>query len=221
MGAHDLEADAYGQEMPQHKVTLTQGFWLGETPVTQALYAKVMGTLPTPYPNRPQSVSWLEACDFLKRLNGLIPMPDLVFRLPTEAEWEYACRAGTTTATYAGDITPENVDFMKEIAWTTLDGMNCAQPVGLKRANPWGAYDMLGNVWEWCLDEISAGDEYPKDPQVDPLVLGGKDRVCRGGSYWWYPQQARAASRMTPYRPHYRLPDTGFRICLGRDLLAR
>jgi formylglycine-generating enzyme required for sulfatase activity len=166
-------------EGPQHLVTITQGYWLFDTPCTQALWEAVMGQNPSQYksPDRPvEQVSWEDCQKFFARINGIFEGLDL--SLPTEAQWEYACRAGTDAATYAGPLEirgENNSSALDPIAWyggnsgvdfeldSGEDSSNWpnkqydhqragTRPVAQKLANPWGLYDMLGNVWEWCLD---------------------------------------------------------------------
>ncbi len=179
MGSPESEPGRYSDEGPRHPVTLGQGFWLFDTPCTQALWETVMGNNPSRFqsPSRPmEQVSWDDVQGFLTQINARIPGLDLV--LPSEAQWEYACRAGTETASYSGglDILGErNAPALDPIAWyggnsgVDIDLENGedssswkekqyphklagTRPVKLKRANPWGLYDMLGNVWEWCHD---------------------------------------------------------------------
>lgn len=166
-------------EGPQRKVTLTRGFWLGETPVTQAQWFAVMGNNPSRFqeagnpeaPQRPvERVSWEDAVAFAKAVEVL--HPGFGARLPTEAEWEYACRAGTATATYAGDLNTQGdlVAVLDGIAWYGANAEGGTHPVGQKRANPWGFHDMLGNVLEWCLDGAEDwSDPYEPGPVTDPM----------------------------------------------------
>lgn len=207
-------------EGPQHAVVLTRGYWLGETLVTQALWTAVMGKNPSRFKSvdRPvESVSW-EACqEFIAKVNGRVP--GLEVRLLTEAEWEYACRAGTTTATWAGDLEllgASNAPRLDGIAWyggnsgkdfDLPQGEDSSlwsekqhphtragtRPVGQKAANPFGLFDMLGNVWEWCADRYGP---YEVAPAVDPWgPATGTSRVIRGGSWTRYAMEVRAASR--------------------------
>ncbi len=134
-------------EAPVHEVTISQPFYLGKYEVTQAQWKKVMGSSPSRFKgaNRPvEQVSWYDCQEFIEKLNS---KGNGVFRLPTEAEWEYACRAGTTDD-YAGNL--------DEMGWYDKNNVGKTQPVGKKKANPWGLYDMHGNVSEWCQDWHSA-----------------------------------------------------------------
>ena len=207
---------------PRHQVTLTEGYWLFDTPCTQALWEAVMEKKsPSRFqsPTRPvEQVSWNDVQDFLKQLNGRIPELDLV--LPSEAQWEYACRAGTETAIYTGDLKilgDNNAPALDPIAWYSgnsgvdfelPDGYDSSEwkekqyphtragtrPVKLKRANPWGLYDMLGNVWEWCQDGMR---DYDQNAQTNPMgsLEAGAARVLRGGSWNRNARGVRAAFR--------------------------
>ena len=205
MGSPEDEHDRFDNEL-QHEVILTRGFWLAETACTQALWQAVMGQNPSYFKGerRPvEEVSWNQVQDFIARLNGVVP--GLEARLPTEAEWEYASRAGTTTPfSFGEDITQEqaNYDYSRK---ETVD-------VASLPANPWGLYEMHGNVWEWCQDWYG---DYPEGPTVDPTgpAAGGR-RVLRGGSWIFYGRRARSAYR---YRlePGSRHVSVGFRLALG------
>nr|VFK16672.1 MAG: Formylglycine-generating enzyme, required for sulfatase activity, contains SUMF1/FGE domain [Candidatus Kentron sp. LPFa]VFK32470.1 MAG: Formylglycine-generating enzyme, required for sulfatase activity, contains SUMF1/FGE domain [Candidatus Kentron sp. LPFa] len=224
------------QEGPRHQVILTRGYWLFDTPCTQALWEAVMGNNPSRFqsPARPvESVSWSEASEFMERINERIPGLDLA--LPTEAQWEYACRAGSETATYAGPLDipgVNNAPILDAIAWYggnsgigfELDngydssdwrekqydhGRAGTHPVAGKRANPWGLYDMLGNVWEWCRD---GRRDYAPETIIDPMgpMAIGVTRMVRGGSWYYFARYARSASRFR-YLPSVRLDRLGFR----------
>ena len=207
MGSPEEEQGRYDGEGPRHQVTLRDGYWLFDTPCTQALWEAVMGKNPSRFKggDRPvEQVSWNDAQDFLKRINGQIP--GLALSLPSEARWEYACRAGTETAIYTGDL--------DSIAWYSGNSKEGTHPVKLKRANSWGLYDMLGNVWEWCQDGMR---DYDQDAQINPMgpLSAGADRVLRGGSWFSFARFVRAAYRGLD-RPGLRLDDAGFRCAQVR-----
>ena len=148
MGSPDSEDGRYSDEGPQHEVRLTKGFWLGDTPVTQALWTAAMGNNPSHFkdPKRPvESVSWDDVQQFLNKMNARVP--GIGLGLPTEAQWEYACRAGTEGANYA-----RGGQKLADIAWFGENSGGQTHPVATKPCNDWGLYDMLGNVWEWCAD---------------------------------------------------------------------
>jgi formylglycine-generating enzyme required for sulfatase activity len=222
-------------EGPQTLVTISHGYWLFDTPCTQAVWEAVMGNNPSHYqtPDRPvEQVSWDDCQGFLDKLNGLAPGLDLV--LPTEAQWEYACRAWTDTATYAGPLEilgEHNGPALDSIAWyggnsgldfglpNGYDSSNWpnkqydhhkagTHPVAQKLPNAWGLYDMLGNVWEWCLDGPRG---YTDQIEVNPVgELNGADRVLRGGSWDGRARYVRCANRYA-LRPGDRIDFIGFR----------
>jgi formylglycine-generating enzyme required for sulfatase activity len=216
-----------GVATPVHEVTLTQGFYLGKYEVTQAQYEAVMtgntdGLSATPSqfggnPNRPvEKVSWDDAQKFLTRLNeqqsGNLPN-GWAYALPTEAEWEYACRAGTTTAYSWGDaITSGDANYNWDGDWNTGSDFNRTRDVGQYSANPWGFFDMHGNVWEYCAD---AWGSYATGAQTDPFNVGttGSDRVRRGGSWSFSGPNLRSASRKF-YNPSNSTDSIGFRVAL-------
>ncbi|MCB1826455.1 MAG: formylglycine-generating enzyme family protein [Candidatus Competibacteraceae bacterium] len=240
MGSPKEEQGRWEDEGPRHQVTLTEGFWLFDTPCTQALWEAVMEKNPSRFqgPTRPvENVSWNDVQDFLARINARIPGLDLA--LPSEAQWEYACRAGTETAIYTGGLEilgERNAPALDSIAWYggnsgvdfELDnGQDSSdweekqyphtkagtRPVKLKRANPWGLYDMLGNVWEWCQDHWHG--DYQGAPDDDSAWLSSDTsalRVLRGGSWSYLARGVRAASR-SRVLPVYRFDYLGFR-CL-------
>ena len=209
MGSPKDEPGRYDDESPRHQVTLRDGYWLFDTPCTQALWEAVMGENPSRFKggDRPvEQVSWNDAQDFLKRINGQIP--GLALSLPSEAQWEYACRAGTETAIYIGDL--------DSIAWYSGNSESKTHPVKLKRANPWGLYDMLGNVWEWTQDHWH--DRYEGVPTDGSVWLSDKTdafRVLRGGSWVSGARYVRAAYRDRAH-PDNRHDDPGFRCALVR-----
>jgi formylglycine-generating enzyme required for sulfatase activity len=185
MGSPKNDREGFDDERPQHLVRLTQSFWLAEVPVTQALWQAVMGYNPAHFKglDRPvEKVSWDDAQYFIGKLASLRPGP---WRLPTEAQWEYACRAGTTTPRYGA---------LNEVAWWDGNSENETRPVGQKRANAWGLHDMLGNVLEWCADYGLS--RYPNTPETDPCGPGsGSYRVFRGGCWLFTAGSVRAANR--------------------------
>ncbi len=200
-------------ERPQRSVRITRAFYLGKYPVTQAQWAAVMGNTPSYFrgPTRPvESVSWTDCQDFLLRLNATVEDQDVEFRLPTEAEWEYACRAGTTTLYSFGDDLSE----LGQYAWHGLNSGGRTHPVGLKKPNAWGLYDMHGNVWEWCQDWFGRA-YYADAPVENPLgPESGRRRVLRGGSwsYGGYPYYYRSAARYFGTPEVRRLNIDGFRV---------
>ncbi len=174
----------------QHEVTLTRGFWLLETPVTQALWMAVTGKNPSlfrgAYARPIENVSWYECNEFVRKLNNAKVAPDVLFDFPTEAEWEYACRAGTTSRYNCGDeLTENNANFNRIIGSST--------PVKSYAPNAWGFYDMHGNVWEWCSDWYG---DYPRKPTRDPQgPKEGVTRVVRGGCWYYFAFLCRSDSR--------------------------
>lgn len=209
MGSPTNEPGREGNEA-SHKVKLTQPFGLAVYEVTQEQYQQVMGNNPSRFkgPKNPvEMVSWDDAVEFCSRLSAL---PDekasgYIYRLPTEAEWEYACRAGTTTKYSFGDNDAQLGDY----AWYDLNSNKSSHPVGQKRANPWGLYDMHGNVWEWCHDWYG---DYPGGAVEDPTGLpSGTKRAYRGGCWGYFSVGCRSALR-TMNTPDYRLSDHGFRV---------
>jgi formylglycine-generating enzyme required for sulfatase activity len=188
IGSPDSDAEARDNEKPAHRVILRQPFYLGKYPVTQAQWAAVMGNNPSRFkgnPNHPvDNVSWNDVHAFLHKLNEWKGGGD--YRLPTEAQWEYACRAGTETPRYYHDV--------NAIAWCRGNSNAQPQPVGQKLPNAWGLYDMLGNVWEWRHDGRRT---YTADAAVDPMEPTGAGtlRVFRGGSWSRPAQLVRAANR--------------------------
>ena len=198
MGSPESEAGRYENEGPQHEVTISHGFWLFDTPCTQALWETVMdGENPSSFksPDRPvERVSWDDVQQFLKRINALVPGLELV--LPTEAQWEYACRAGTTTPfSFGGNITPEQVNYNGNYPYSDGERGVYRQktvPVASLPANPWGLYEMHGNVWEWCADGHRT---YTADGVTDPVGLAGLYRVLRGGAWYDDARLVRCAYR--------------------------
>jgi len=195
------------REGPVHSVTITQPFYMQKTEVTQAQWEEVMGNDPSLFSScgetcPVESVSWNDVQDFIASLNAA--QQEWNYRLPTEAEWEYAARAGTT-GDYGGT---GNVD---EMAWYVENSFNRTHPVGLKHANAWGLYDMHGNVWEWVQDWYDEG-YYSVSPVNDPPGPGsGTRRVVRGGNYTYSPNGVRSAYR-TWLGPWAQTSWAGFRL---------
>ena len=180
MGSPEEDHESFSDEKPQHEETITQGFWMFDTPCKQALWKAVMGKNPSAFEgdDRPvETVSWNDCQEFLKQLQE--KCQGLELSLPTETQWEYACRAGTETPRYR-----ENLD---DIAWYGENSGGATHPVGQKAANDWGLYDTLGNVWEWCANTWT--NDYSKDTSASA------HRVVRGGSWDYDAQIVRTAYR--------------------------
>jgi len=203
--------DMFKQEYPRHPVRITKPFYLGMYEVTQAEYQRVMGKNPSRFqgdPQRPvENVSWDDAVEFCRTLSQLSEekAAGAVYRLPTEAEWEYACRAGATTRYSSGD----NPNKLGRYAWWSDNCDNLStRPVGQKKPNAWGLYDMHGNVTEWCADWY-AEDYYAKSPVEDPIGPdSGARRVARGGSAFNSVVDLRCANRHGPFNSE----GVGFRV---------
>ena len=218
MGAPADEAERGCSELP-HEVTLSSGYWLADTACTQAFWLAVWPVNPSHFQDHPQNpaenVSWHDAQGFIAELNRRFP--GLYARLPSEAEWEYACRAATTTPfSFGNQITVEQVNFHGNYPYIGGDkGLYRQRTVTVASlpANPWGLYEMHGNVWEWCADWYG---EYPEEPQIDPRgPIIGKMRVLRGGTWSDPARYARSANR-SRIEPAYRPLSSGFRIALGQ-----
>ena len=192
---------------------------MGVYPVTQEQWQAVMGNNPSHFQgerNLPaETVSWEDCQDFIKKLGEKDKKP---YRLPTESEWEYACRAGTTTPFYFGEtISPKQVNYNGNYPYGNGKKSEFRQkttPVGTFPANAWGLFDMHGNVWEWCQDWYG---DYPSEDIEDPMVLErGQYRVLRGGSWCSNAFNCRAADRYS-YVPVYRNVNWGCRLCFNLD----
>ncbi|MCP5023918.1 MAG: formylglycine-generating enzyme family protein [bacterium] len=190
MGSPGGEPGHYENEGPCHRVTLTQGFWLGETPCTQELWQAVMGSNPSHFEGlqRPvETVSISDVQDFLVKASEQDPeAPGL--SLPTEAQWEYACRAGGFDPQYNS---PWKDGVLDSIAWYEKNSGKETHAVKDKQPNRWGLHDMLGNVWEMCADYHEG---YTATDRVDPFGKGS-ERVYRGGSCWDVARGVRPAYR--------------------------
>ncbi|NCC61405.1 MAG: formylglycine-generating enzyme family protein, partial [Verrucomicrobiae bacterium] len=249
MGCPSTEPGYFGYEWPPHQVTLTKGFYMGTTEVTQAQWLKVMGSWPGPHPQGGYGlgdaypayyIDWFDAVNFCNKLSankGLTPCytnssgsttiaeVDTVtlsttangYRLPTEAEWEYACRAGTTTMFY-WSATYEEAQ-MKEYCWYQMNTVygyyserppawGNTQPVGTRLPNAWGLYDMSGNLWEWCNDWYESPSA--RGDQLDPQgPITGSDHVFRGGGWSSRWNSCRSAGRAGSI---FRVDCRGFRV---------
>jgi formylglycine-generating enzyme required for sulfatase activity len=213
MGSPDSDSDAGDWEKPQHQVKVNS-FAIGKYPVTQAQYEAVMGTNPSYFKNNPQNpvekVSWDDAQAFCQKLSQITGK---TYRLPTEAEWEYACRAGTTTRFYFGDDANQLGDY----AWYDGNSQQTIHPVGQKKPNAWGLHDMIGNVWEWCEDDWhSTYENAPRDGSAWIKNNNDNDyRILRGGSWYFDPNYCRSAYRdYYIRRVDYSFND-GFRVVCG------
>jgi formylglycine-generating enzyme required for sulfatase activity len=216
MGAAANEKPNFEKERPRHEVILTHGFWMGRTPVTQEQWLALMKELPSRRHGDAlpvEKVSWEDAMAFAMRLN--VERPGLAATLPTEAQWEYACRAGTHGAFGDGSpcTEPEGSDpALDRLGWFHANSNYQTHPVGLKDCNPWGLHDMHGNVWEWCLD---GARRYGDALEVNPVgFLGGFLAVIRGGSWLRRAGHCRCAGRNSRERGTREF-DLGFRLVAG------
>ena len=199
-----------GRGTTAHKVTLTQPFELGVYEVTQEQYEQVMGKNPSEFkgPQNPVvGVSWADAVEFCRKLSAMPAEKTAghVYRLPTEAEWEYACRSGTTTAYGFGDDASRLGDY----GWFDGNSDSSTHPVGEKKPNAWGLYDMHGGVYEWCQDWYG---DYPSGSATNPTgATSGSDRVLRGGGWFSGARDCRSAYRSWN-TPGFRDSSLGFRV---------
>jgi len=200
-----------GGGLTAHQVTLTKRFEMGVMEITQEQYEKVMGTKPSRFEvvaqNPVDSVNWDDAVEFCRKLSELPEEKAAghVYRLPTEAEWEYACRAGTTTKWSCGDDKSKLGDY----AWYNSNSDKKTHPVGLKKPNAWGLYDMHGNVFEWCQDYYG---EQSSDAVTDPTgPKTGSKRLLRGGS-WDLTSRYCLSSHRFQLEPTDRYDFVGFRV---------
>ena len=208
MGSPSSEHNRFSNES-RHSVSV-RSFDLMSTEVTQGMWEEVMGSNPSHFTgdsNRPvENVSWNDCQDFIDKLNDLDP--NHTYRLPTEAEWEYACRAGTSDAYYWGNSSSEST--MSSYCWYTVNSNSSTHPVGTKTPNSWGLYDMSGNVWEWCQDVYTS--DYSDCPTNGRAYSGqGSYRVCRGGCWYSFARYCRSANRYNG-SPGYRICGLGLRL---------
>ena len=219
MGSPESEKGRYENET-QHEVTISKDYYLGVYEVTQAQYEKVMGKNPSVFQGAKvgnenadlpvENVSWDDVVEFCKKLSDLPEEKKAgrMYRLPTETEWEYACRAGSKTA-YSFD---DEEGLLPEYGWFNRNSSDRTHTVGLLEPNAWGLYDMHGNVWEWCSDWY---EEYPKGAVSDPTgPKEGSNRVRRGGSWLSGAAYCRSADRLR-FDPSSRYDYLGFRLALS------
>jgi formylglycine-generating enzyme required for sulfatase activity len=213
MGSPETELGRSDDELP-HEVSITHGFFLQTTPVTQGQWKAVMGNnfsqfSPNGDDHPVESVSWYDCQKFIERLNS---SGEHTYRLPTEAEWEYACRAGKFSSCSEGEIIELFCDqdpSLDAVGWYCGNSDRVTHPVAQKKPNPWGLYDLHGNVLEWCQDWYGT---YPATPQTDPTgPITGPGRVIRGGSWFSNAKSCRSAARFF-WSPNAKSDFIGFRL---------
>jgi formylglycine-generating enzyme required for sulfatase activity len=219
MGSPTNEVDRLEREGPQTAVTISRGFWMGKYEVTQGEYLAVIGSNPSVFTgdtNRPvETVSWFGAKNYCGKLTqreraAKRIATNSVYRLPTEAEWEYGCRGCTSTRFSYGD--DPGYTNLTNYAWYYDNSGGTTHPVGQKLPNPWGLYDKHGNVWEWCQDWFG---DYPGGIAVDPKgTATGSLRVRRGGSWYYNARFCRSAYHGGD-PPGTGFDDLGFRVVLA------
>ena len=206
MGSPDSEKERDSDEGPVRTVQIAKAFYIGKYEVTQDQYLAAMGTKPSKFSgqNLPvETVSWDEAAACCRKIGG---------RLPTEAEWEYACRAGSKTRFCYGDDL--NDAQLGEYAWYSGNSGSTTHAVGQKKPNAFGLYDMHGNVYEWCSDWFAA---YANAQTVNPVgASSGQSRVCRGGGWIVNARFCRSANRHV-FSPEFRSVGLGFRVVLDSN----
>ncbi len=221
----------YEDEHPQHPVKITRPFFLGIHPVTQDQYQAIMDRYSSHFEGSDdlpvESVSWLDAVNFCNklsekdkrtpfyRINGtdVADVGGNGYRLPTEAEWEYACRAGSATLFPFGD----DAGKLGEHAWFADNSDDKTHPVGKKSPNAWGLYDLLGNVWEWCADWYDK-NYYASSPAADPPGASrARNRVLRGGSWNFSARDCRPACRHGHWPGERYVINLGFRVAAVQE----
>ena len=203
--------DHISSEGPQHRVKITEPFYLAKYEVTQVQWTSVMGNNPSQFKGKPthpvESVAWDDIQPFLTKLNEGELTEELLFRLPTQAQWEYACRAGTTTVWNCGDT----IEDLRRCGWFNQNSAGTTHPIGTLSPNAFGLYDMHGNVWESCADWFAA-DYYANSPIDDPTgSTTGPHRIYCGGAWSEIPAFSRSAMR-TSTSPTLKFDDAGFRL---------
>lgn len=220
MGSPKNEKGRFDDEGPQHTVKLTHGYWIADTACTQAMWQAVMGLNPSYVQDDPQkpveNAQWIVVEDFLEALPGLDGLPSTMqVTLPTEAEWEYACRAGTTTAYHSGEtISLATVNCDHKGNWELrLKAKHTTMPVKYFEPNAWGLYQMHGNVWEWCSDDLRqygpVGEHNPKGE----TYFSVEKRAVRGGS-WRYAANLARSARRGRRKVTVSFDDVGFRLAI-------
>ena len=208
MGATSEQESPGSDEEPKHKVTLMRNYYIGKTEVTQELWTAVMGSNPSSFKgdNKPvENVSWNDCQTFIERLNRAT---DKNFRLPTEAEWEFAARGGNNSRHYQYS----GSNNLYDVAWYSDNSSNTTHDVATKSPNELGLYDMSGNVWEWCSDWYGS---YSSNTQYDPAgPSSGSGRVDRGGSWGLVARYCRSSNRIINF-PDDRSSFLGFRLVLS------
>jgi len=220
LGSSSNEVDRRSREGPQTQVTLTRGFWMGVHEVTQFEYGAVMNSYPSRYQGfylPVDTVTWYDATNYCsqrttqERAAGTIP-DGYAYRLPTESEWEYACRAGTSTRFSYGD--DSDYSLLINYAWYGESGIGPNHYIQQKLPNAWGLYDMYGNVYEWCLDWYVLGG-YPGGSLTDPKgPVTGTQRVLRSGSTASLSRDCRSAYR-DYFEPNVAFSNAGLRVVLA------
>ena len=213
-GAFVMGNDAsHNEERPAHKVEISHGFWIGKYPVTQAQWTAVMGGSPSGFHGDGmlpvENVSWTDCQEFIAKLSQACGE---TFRLPTEAEWEYACRAGATGNWSFGNDPGQLDDY----AWHPDNAGGRTHPVGEKHPNAWGLYDMHGNICEWCQDDWHDG--YTDAPANGGawLTESAREKTARGGSWCMLTAECRSASRDWRASPGTRTDFMGLRLCKNK-----
>jgi len=209
MGSPSGEEGRLDREGPVHTVKIEKAYYLGKYEVTQKQWREVMGSNPSYFEGDDlpvEKVSWNDAQEFVRKFNEMENTDK--YRLPSEAEWEYAARAGTTTRYSFGDDESDLGDY----AWYGVNSSSNTHPVGKKKPNSWGLYDMHGNVWEWVQDEWHSNYKgAPTDGSAWNSGHGSSLRIDRGGSWDYYAGSCRSAYRECS-NPGFRTPRLGFRL---------
>jgi formylglycine-generating enzyme required for sulfatase activity len=215
MGSLKEEKDRQDDESPQHEVTISKAFYMGIYDVTQEQYQQIVGKNPSAFKgaqNPVECVSWDDAVEFCAALSKKAGRP---VSLPTEAQWEYACRAGSKTRFSYGD--DNDYAGLGDFAWYAKNSGDTTHPVGQKKPNAWGLYDIHGNVWQWCADWYA--DSYAHATKADPTgPASGTLRVMRGGSWAGNPWHCRSAYRLGATPNNQGLVNrNGFRVVVGAN----